>query len=366
MEQVLGHIMLNKASHLLVMALSIISSAADAQLSSVPVSSPPQLQTSLQYGQIGVAQVKSQIALKVVLQPFTTGLLANDLVHFDPLPGNLVPDEHGCLCFPVDDDRFAFVHAYYYATAVIEDYNILLSELNLPTVKDVLIRLKKDQSNPGDDSAHGNIIDATFYRPAFDYTTLGHEVGHIIHFALKGPPGPEPEAPTSMEVDAEQQGIGEGTANLLSALHFGNPVVQSLDAFDAPVQSIDTFVRYPDAMISTRQMMEGLRDAAVFSSHFPQFHQSIVDTLSSSDPAVKNYIALPDPYLSSSIINQPLWHAANRFGVRPVKLLYLAAIADLRTYTHYNDLAKKLLEKASPEIRAFLENEFVLRGLLAQ
>lgn len=326
-------------------------------------------------GNVAVWHNQSPIPVTVELLPFAEGkYLANDLVELDPLPQNLVPDDKGCFCFSVDDDRFVYVHTYYYATKAISNYNKILKELNLPTLHGVTIKLAKDRSMPSSGSAtykDNPKIEMTYPNSTLDVFQLDHEIGHLVDYLISPRAGILAAANLvrSEEENALEGGVAEGTANILSALELGmtGSDVFTDETLDVPPSNdIDNFVRFPDLIVTRRQVLEGLTTGPKFAVRYGDFVNTIKQNL--QDPAMESYLQQPDEYAASAVINQPLWKAAVQFGFKNVKIVYLQTLANWNgADVNYNTLAQQLVTQAaklSPEMASFLRQEFTVRGLV--
>lgn len=308
-------------------------------------------------GCVAVFQGSTPISIEVELPPFSGGLFRTNQFHFSHLPDNLIPDDRGRYCYSMQDERFAYVQAYYYAVKEIEDYNTIFKKLGLPLGKTLEWTLERKTNLPslGDTNlTHGNI---TYSNPAIDPDLLHHEIGHWVHHNAKRNNG----------------GGDEGAANLLAVLHSGNPIQGKMDGYYNSVISydVDTFIQYPDHMISTLQVYKQTMEDP-FLKKFPLLTESLQKALELAQlhPEVEAMLNEPDPYVSSSIINQPLWQAAMHYGVDLIKSLYIKTIAvklnKPRAYS-FSEIAKALVEQANemnPELGLVLQREYQIRGIL--
>lgn len=318
-------------------------------------------------GKIAVFQYDEPIAKEVVLPEFTGGPFKNGFVHFANLPTTMVPDSNGCYCYDLNDDRFAFVHAYFYANQILQDYNQIFLKLNLPPLHDLELTLSRNSDAPT--SGDTNMTDGriSYPRPALDITTLGHEIGHFIHYNAMGQKGSSTPWTTMMEFQ-QQLGVQEGTANLLSALHFGTSRIGFYDSYDA-YDEINNFVQFPSHLLSTWDYLNRALNAPLFSKRYPIYIETIKQQLAlgKSNPAVGANFGLPFPYSTSAVINQPLWIAATTMAsTEEVKILYVRSISELKGYRSYSDLANKILDNARVSNMAlcqFLRDEYRVRGL---
>lgn len=340
-------------------ALNIISSLSFLVSSS-------SFASNVVHGQIAIFQDTNPISIEVVLPEFSGGVLQNKLIHFAKLPENIKSDNKGCFCFDLNDERFAFVHTYYYATKALEYYNAVFLKLGLPLLHDLEINLSKDVSLPTTGGyATIKTMVLAYPRPALDISILAHEIGHFVHFNAAGQEiFGNADGKTNME-GVQNLGIHEGTANLLSALFTGSSQIGKAGGFSF---DIDNFIRFPDLLISKREAKVRLLAEPIILQNYPAFAMKGLKKLKSIDADLiqsENY-ALPDPYLSSSVINQPLWRATFQFGIERIKLLYIKTISELRTFSSYSDLANALLKNAklmNVSLYETLKNDYQVRGL---
>lgn len=309
-------------------------------------------------GCIAIFQGPTPISIEVELPPFSGGIFRTDQFHFSNLPQNMIPDNSGRYCYSMQDDRFAYVQAYYYAVKQIQDYNEIFKKLGLPLGKTLDWTVTKETSLPpfGDTSLlQGHI---TYTNPVIDPNLIQHEIGHWVHQNAKGVDG----------------GGDEGAANLLAVLHSGNPIQGKVDGYYGNLISydVDTFVQSPNHMLSTMQYYKQVLQDPIFSKKFPAFTNAIQSQLelAEKDPDFAALLNEPNPYTSSSIINQPLWQATMLYGVETIKLLYIKTIAtslnQARPYS-FSEIANALIAQASvmkPELSSYLKREYNLRGLL--
>jgi hypothetical protein len=323
-------------------------------------------------GQIATLHNRRPIALKVNLPEFDLGQpFSSALVTMIDLPSNMIPDASGCFCFDLSDDRFAIVHGYYHAHTTIASYNRLLAEIGMPPLTGVQFKLARDTTIPTTGSASLRRvpkIDMTFPTPAVEVFTLVHEIGHLIDYHISPRHQDSSQPWGGMRSDAEEGGVGEGTANLLAALHLGTtgPPLFTDDALDSPpANDIDTFIRFPDLVIKRRDVFESIANAPRFAARYAEFVESIRVNL--ENPDMREYLDQPDEYASSAVINQPLWQAAVKFGFNSVRRLYLRTLAQWQgTEVNYSTLARQLIDQArteSPDLGAELRAAYAERGL---
>ena len=324
-------------------------------------------------GHVAVWHHHKPVLKTVVLPPFTSGhYLADALVQVGPLPESLQPDIDGCFCYDVNDDRLAYVHTYYYAHQVIADYNVLLRELRLPQLRDVVITLTKDQTRPTFGVSWRKKRPHTalhFSSPALDPFTIAHEMAHLIDYTIGGRYKQKSQTTIpSLRQQAEEDGVAEGTASILAALELGTTgnlpyTSETLDA--PPANDVDSFVRFPDLMISRRQVLRDLVSAPRFAARYAQHVYKLQQSL--EDPMSRELLAQPDENTASAVINQPLWQAAVRFGFKPAKILYLKTLAGWASpEVGYVALGRELVitaQELGPKWAAFLSEEYRRRGL---
>jgi len=324
-------------------------------------------------GHVAVWHHHRPVLKTVTLPAFANGqYFANALLQVGPLPETIKPDAKGCFCYDVNDDRLAYVHTYYYAHQMIGGYNAILRELRLPQLHGVVITLTKDTASPTSGVSWRKKRPQTalrFSAPAIDPFTIAHEIGHLIDYTVSAryKQNNDPLTP-SLRQEAEQDGVAEGTANILAALELGSSANlpftgETLDA--PPANDVDTFVRFPDLMISRRQVLRGLVGAPRFAARYPQHVAKLHESL--ENPLNRELLAQPDENAASAVINQPLWQAAVRFGFKPAKVLYLKTLAGWSSPDiSYVALGRELVilaQELGPKWSAFLSEEYRRRGL---
>ncbi len=320
-------------------------------------------------GQIAFITNRQPILVKAVLPQFTDGILKNEMVWFPELPANLKPNAEGDFEFEVNDERFYYVQVYYFASQILADYNRLSQELELPLVKNIPIYLKKGQSGKCAMDANADIDRVNFYwsaeKPssALDYSTIAHELGHVIHYVARG----FQRSPNAIDM-ATKFLVDEGTANILGALHLGSPFISGLNLSINTTPNVDLFVRFPDKIISVLDTLNGLVKDSLVGDSCPEIIQAMKDQLQLAEkvPAIKKGFESPDGYWSSAAINQPLWHAAHRFGNALVQKVYLRTISEFSSY-QYPGLAEAVVNTATKydrRLAQYLMEEYKLRGLL--
>lgn len=321
---------------------------------------------------VGCAAVWSgeqPISIEVPIELNDEKVLENDHVAFPKAPPDLKSQGgSGPWCFSLNDERFAYVHTFYYVTQQARWFKKLASALGIAPLGQIAIDLVKvDREMPAGASMHGNIM-LRFPVPALDPTVIAHEVGHEIHYHVAGlfvdrlVEGSMKES--NWRQAAEQLGVIEGTANLLSALFTGQTRVGGFSYRDAPFD-IDSFVRFPDVVPSLDLQLRRFIGAPGFRAEYPNSVRTLEETLKAPSSPLKEMLSQPDAYLTSAVINQPMWRAAVRFGFERIELLYLAALREVVDFRSYSDLARRIeriAEKDLP-VQAFLKSEFRRRGI---
>lgn len=296
---------------------------------------------------------------KLEISPTKEGILQNKFVTFVDAP-DLKKDAENCFCYPSDDIRFAYVQAYFHISKQLEFYTEKLKSLNVKINEPIKVKLTQV---PGQQTwgmiSEENFLELEFPTPAFDYSLLAHEVAHTIHHLLG--------APTSISTEKEtwfyDQGVSEGTANILAALYLDSPTISE---FSVLQNSIDLFVREPDMIYTNRKQYEtALSDTNLWRT-FPEWAQKIKSFFEEQQISEDAYeLDLPSPYFHSNIINQPLWLASKKFGRNEIVNLYLRVISNTASVTSYSDFAQRILNHPSSNklIKQFLFDEFLKRGL---
>lgn len=313
-------------------------------------------------GCIAVFQGTVPIKIKVQLPHFDDGIFQTKQFSFANLPSNMVPDANGDYCYPMVDDRFAYVQAYYYAVQEIEDYNQIFRELGLPLGKTLVWTLIKMPGMPtmGETGLTSGVIN--YSSPVLDPSILAHEVGHWVRFNAGN-------IPDNSKFNSYNS---EGSADILGALHSGNTI---FGKYDGAVESdVDTYIRFPDHVISSWQEAENLINNPIVQQRYPMLEALFQAGL---DKAKKNpqeeYAMKHDlnSYASSAIITQPLWSAALIYGFDTIKKLYIFTASELnqpRSYC-FNDFAKALVTNAysfNPSLSDYLETQYRERGLFKE
>ena len=286
--------------------------------------------------------------------------LENSFIKFLNPPKKLIKDSNGCYCFPEKDIRFAYVQAYHHVSKQLDFFRTQLFRLGLPLNIQITMKLKMvpEQQSWGMVSDE-NTIEFEFPTPTFDYTILAHEVAHVIHQGLGG------SAYVSTENDNwfYEQGLNEGTANILAALYLDNPIIS---AYSPLKNSIDVFVREPDQVFTNRKQYEDALANKELWATFPEWAKKIEQFFIEQQSSEDAYeLDLPSPYFHSNIVNQPLWRASKLFGRDVVLGIYLKTLSQVNTVNSYSELAQAVLENTKDHIklREFLMKEFKDRGL---
>jgi hypothetical protein len=303
-------------------------------------------------GCIGVFQGTIPISIEVNLPPFKGGIFTTDLFRFTNLPKNMIPNEKGSYCYPMNDERFAFVHMYYYAVTELEDYKKIFNKLGLPLTIASQWKISKDTSGPTG-GQYGLIGLITYPNLAVpDPSTIQHEVGHWMQTAAAG---------NNFDFGGP---FGEGSANLLAALHSGDAIIGRSDSYSL-AYNIDTFVQFPDHILTMLQLLKQVAQDPILNAKYPEMIKSVNSLISSGiiDP---NF---PNPYTTSSIINQPLWEASFQYGTDTIKILYIKTLSMLNENKEYSygEIAGALIRNAqemNPELAVFLQQEYDARGAL--
>lgn len=321
-------------------------------------------------GQITVFQNSKPVVVQVNLPTINNGGLENDVVRFSELPSTIVPDRNRCFCFGDNDERTAFVTAFFQINKELEYFNNLLVKMGYPPVPGVKVTMVK-KNHPTEGSASLKYgITVSYSSWIVDPGTLAHEVGHWIHQNLIGADSlPFKKGGQSNSLNsaiAEKSGIEEGTANILAAWFLGKSRIHEA-TFPEWRFDIDTFVRFPDLVISTKNMLIDLLSISRIKEQYPDYYKGVEDlmVLANKDANLMDYLSQPDPYLSSAIINQPLWHASQLYDHNEVISIYLRAISKLKSASAYSDLADQILieTRSLPHIADYLVVQFKLRGL---
>ena len=326
------------------------------------------------FGQVAVWHHGRAVVKNVALPQSLPGrVLATPTLQVSPLPDGLVLGADNCLCYDVSDDRLAAVHAYYYAYTALSNYNQILRELKLPQIRDVTLSLIKDTTMPTVATTtfkkHPSIV-IRYSSPTIDPFIIDREIGRIIlqsllpHFRWNS----MMDNPLSPRLAAEEEGVEEGTANILAALELGavGNVAQTSDTLDAPVaQDVDSFVRLPDLVVTRRQVAKEITQAPRFAARYSSYVAKLLRTL--DDTARADYLNQLDPNMTSALINQPLWQVAVRYGFRSAKILVLRALAAWSSPDYsYVAYGRELVMQAhlmGPKWADFLSEEYQRRGL---
>lgn len=318
-------------------------------------------------GRIAKWEGSTRTLEEVNLPDFSQGFLKNDLLSFSSLPKDLLPGSNDCLCFDAGEERFAYIQAYYYATNQLLHFNESLRKLNLPPLRTLEIGLQIVEpgfASHGEGEKNGAYL--WYQNPAFDPSLLAHEIGHAIHLQLqeRAKEKIEGDKISSIEIlESESAGVREGAANMLAAFFLGQTAIGKHDYFEGAYE-IDRFIRLPDQIVTIREHYLNLLGSEQFSHAYPNSMAEIREALK-KEPQSK-FLDFPHPYITSAVINQPLWAAGKKFGFSSVEAIYLATFSTFRSNT-YSELANAILRKSSvmhqAEMHDFLRAEFLLRGL---
>jgi hypothetical protein len=280
-------------------------------------------------------------------------------VIFEEAP-KLKKDSSNCFCYSSKDIRFAYVQAYYHISKQLQFFEEKLKRLNISIKEPLKVKLTQV---PGQQTwgmvPEENVLEMEFPTPDFDYSILAHEVSHTIHHLL----GASPSISTENETWIYDQGVGEGSANILAALYLNSPIISEF----SPLQnSVDVFVREPDMIYTNRKQYEVALANPNLWKTFPEWAQKIKSFFEKQQVSEDAYeLDLPSPYFHSNIVNQPLWLASKKFGRDKIIAIYLSVIADTSPVSSYSDFAQRILKQASSEnlISKFLFDEFTRRSL---
>lgn len=113
---------------------------------------------------------------------------------------------------------------------------------------------------------------------------------------------------------------------------------------------VNTFIRFPDSEICTIEVMKSLLAIPRIKTEYPEYFITVQNEIekSKTDSNLKNFLAQPDPYFSSAVINQPLWQASQLFERDLVITIYLRAISNLKSASSYSHLVSQILIEARP------------------
>ena len=314
---------------------------------------------SAEFGSILIHENGNSKISKLEIPASENGLLQNRFVIFENAP-ELKRDSNNCFCYPADDIRFAYVQAYYHITKQLIFFEKKLKPLNF-SIKEPL-RVKLTQV-PGQQTwgmvPEENVLELEFPTPDFDYSLLAHEVAHTIHHLM----GASPYISTEEATWIYNQGVSEGTANILAALYLNSPVISE---FSPVKNSVDLFVREPDMIYTNRKQYEVALANPNLWKTFPEWANKIKSFFEEQQVSEDAYeLDLPSPYFHSNILNQPLWLASQKFGRDKIIDIYLRVVADTSPVKSYSDFAQRILKQASFDrlISNFLFDEFTKRGL---
>lgn len=328
-------------------------------------------------GHVAVWHNGKPVTIEVNLNSDSITKLENKHISLKNPPGGLGPNSSGCFCFNLNDERFAFVHAFYYADQQLREINHVLQEVNLPLVSGVTLNLQ--QMGPGSTSVGGTDFDGksiniTYVQPAIDISILAHEIGHAIHMQVTGKSFKEilaiPEDPFKVSLEqlklfGFQMNVVEGAAQLSSVFFTGDSRVGRFDWLDA-ADELNNFVRFPDLVPTAAEHWKSWAHAPLFSAAYPK-SADLAQKILKNDfnfPWFKESQNLPFPYTASAAIIQPLLWASNRFGRNHAMKTYLKAFAEMKSWRGYRDWSEALAKAAtSTELAKFLHTQYEQRGL---
>lgn len=281
------------------------------------------------------------------------------------VPTTVKPDKSGCYCYPTSSPSFAYSHVYFYANDYFEQINLLLKKSGHPNLSGIKIRITTNPGNQPGGASGDDGITLSLADSLIDPTILAHEIGHELHRHLSGNFLP---ILSDLYIKKDWSHLTvwlllvEGTANFVSSLVNFDPRIGRYD-WDEVSIDINSFIRFPDLIVTQRDKWQSMVNSYSFARRYPKTVELAQKQL--LNPDFPEIMDLPDPYLSSAAINQPLWKAVQIFGRESVVKVYFEALHDWMEIKDYSDFAKRIVSVTHDKAMAEqLARDFKARGLL--
>ena len=303
--------------------------------------------------------------------------IGNTFVRVGPLPEDFAPDEDDCLCFKVSDQRLALAQIYIHAHQLLLDVNSVLKDLKEPPLREVHLLVTRDPQRPSfgrlvpSALAQGQVgrlaIEFHTASPTPDPFLVAQSVGRLIDRSLSPRYRVKSETPPSWSTDAATEVI----AAMLAAFSLGQPgpLPHTPDTYDVVgLGDLDNFLRWPDLLVSRRHVLRSLVGAPRFAARYPEYVRALRTQL--ADPAATTRLTAIDEIGSAALIGQPLWQAAERFGVARTRQLVVRTLLQLTqpdpSYQHLAETMVRNARSINPAMATELSQEFFHRGLGGQ
>ena len=304
-------------------------------------------------------------ALQIVTRSIDTdssSSLHNSFIEFKTNPENLFADSDGCFCFPENDERFAYVQAFFHATEQVRSLNASFSNLKAGPVhiKIELAKTKVGEAPHGAAHWSDNSVTIWYSQPLLDPSLLAHEIGHLAHgFILNQDLSTFLIDPRKdLNGSFSQLNVIEGIANLFSTFYTKDSLVGRYGYATAAI-NLDAFLK-----LESLPTIKDVYDSRIlsFSSMYPTTANLYRQLIAS--PPLPGMLDQPEPYVASAVFTQPVWMAY--FNLDQTQLLAaLACTLDkVSSISSVNQfvLNLKSCSEAVPQLKAFFDQEFGLRG----
>jgi hypothetical protein len=300
------------------------------------------------------------------LEPFAGEPFTNDVVRMIGLPPGLTPDANGCFCFAEDDRRFPYVHTYFHATRALRAWNDRLRELHLPPVADVAIGIEAapaDTPSRGGTTEEGRASDGrrrskvvfSIGRPIVDPMLIVHELAHVVDIWIRDP---QLSPPPASAIPLESR---ELAANLLAVPQVGQTKYLEFTLLDAALAFVKPG-RYPESVVSERQVLEGWLAAPRFTAAYPTWTATLRTELMEYEGRTN-----PDAYGNNFLVLAPVIELMNTCSKAAVTRMVLSSLSKLHVVSKMGDLTLLLAERAPVDCPAqadAFERELRERGVL--
>ena len=298
---------------------------------------------------------------------FIQKLVESPLLKIEKADLNLVPVDGNCFCYYPNDDSFLELNLLYFGTSYISYMNQFVSSIKGRPLQPISLQLILDTANSPRGNATGDgKIRVWFGEANFDPSVIVHEISHQIHSEMIGKSQEQLNREYGNGLDqksyAEFVGIVEGTANFLTALYLEDAVIGRIAWVDIPYTIDATF--FYDAMPTQYDFLDRIVKSTGFANKYPGTTMRIGAQLPGF--AGTETAKLPDPYLSSPLLFQPIWAYRDHYSREGFFLLYLRFLESFTKMTSYTDFAKSFIKFVEPTDKAFadyLRMEYTKRKL---
>jgi hypothetical protein len=280
---------------------------------------------------------------------------------------NFTPIDGNCYCYYTSDDSFLQLNLLYFGNTYIQYVNPLITALKGHPLKPITIHLNIDDTKAPSGQASGDgLIQLWFGEGNFDPSVIVHEISHEIHSEMIGKDQNQLYKEIGQRLDkkgyAEFLGIIEGTANYLAALYLEDSMIGRIAWMDIP-HSIDQMYAY-DGLPTQYDFFDRMVNSVSFAARYPVLTTKIraqLPNFANTDQA-----KMPDPYLSSPILFQPLWNYRKNYSKDAYIQLYFRFLSTYNDMQSYSAFANAFIHFVEPTDQAFanyLRAEYTKRKL---